>query len=166
MTLPPTIDEAVRLIRQQRRRWSSVGELADAVIDRGWDVDRSELIARIRKLFPGPIPRSDASATQRSEAPRKPKPAPRHRSPKPGKTGSAGSKKKRSKGKHSQDYCPRCHAFVMMTTLDGVTTVAIHATKKGGRCTMSGKTFQRRKVRRIDALDRRLPGSYGTGKRR
>lgn len=146
VTLPPTLDEAIRLIRSQYGS-ITVGDLADAVIARGWKVDREPLVARIRELFP------DRKAD--------PSPAPSSSQPKP-----SGKKAKRPKSTATQDYCPKCHAFVVMTRLNGVTTVADHVAKKGGRCAQSGKPFTPKTPLKSDALEFRVPGSFGTGKRR
>jgi hypothetical protein len=45
-------------------------------------------------------------------------------------------------------------------------TIADHVTKKGARCGLSGRPFEPRRALKVDALERRLAGSYGTGKRR
>jgi hypothetical protein len=54
----------------------------------------------------------------------------------------------------------------VMTRLNGVTTIAKHATKKGECCTQSGKPFKPKKPLRRDAMEFRVAGSFGTGKRR
>ena len=41
--------------------------------------------------------------------------------------------KKRSKTKTLQDYCPKCHAFVIITKVSGYVTVAEHNTKRNVR---------------------------------
>ncbi|CAI9413250.1 hypothetical protein HIDPHFAB_01973 [Nocardioides sp. T2.26MG-1] len=74
-------------------------------------------------------------------------------------------KKKRPKSKLTQEYCPKCHAFVAMTRLEGVTTIAVHQTKKGERCAQSGKPYKPKPLLKPDALDHRVAGSFGTGKR-
>jgi hypothetical protein len=159
VTLPPTVDEAIRLIRRQNGT-VTVGDLADAVIARGWNVDRAALVARIRELFP------ERAAEQALRAgTRRPKSAASKSKATP-RSGQPVGRKKRPKAKVTQDYCPRCHVFVVMTRLSGVTTVADHLTKKGARCTMSGKAFTPKKPAKRDAMEFRVAGSFGTGKRR
>lgn len=74
--------------------------------------------------------------------------------------------KKRPKPKTTQNYCPRCRSYVFMTRLNGVMTVADHRTKRGVRCTMSGRSFTAKRPAKRDALEFRVSGSYGSGKRR
>lgn len=159
--LPPTVDEAIRLVRRQHGT-ISVSGLADAVIARGWKVDRAELIARIREIFPprgsaqppAPLPGQSTAPSKNSTG--------KARRATPGLKG----KKKRPKSKSTQDYCPKCHAFVVMTRFEGVTTIARHLTKKGERCLMSERSYKPKPKVRRDAMEFRAPGSFGTGKRR
>ncbi len=157
MTLPPTLDEAIRLIRRQLGA-VTVGELADAVLDRGWQVDRDELIARIPELYPG------RSAAQPKPVAAAPPPVPKKAKVR-GVADPPQRKKKRPKSKSTQEYCPKCHAFVVMTRFEGLTTVAEHTTKKGERCPQSGKPYVPKPLLKPDALDHRVAGSFGTGKR-
>jgi len=162
VTLPPTIDEAIRLIRSQHGR-ITVGELADAVLDRGWDVDRTELVQRIRQLYPSKAGRpatSDAAEKDRQQ--RRTGSAVRRAKPK-GVT-LKQSRRKPKKSKARQVYCPRCQVFVVITAVDGVWTFAQHLTKKGRQCQQGGKTYVKPPKR--DAMDFRVPGSFGGGKRR
>lgn len=161
VTLPPTLDEAIRLIRRQYGS-ISVGDLADAVISRGWKVDRAELVARIREMFP-----DRKAGPSQSSAPSQPMPPKKKAKVKPrGVADPVGQKKKRPKSKATQEYCPKCHAFVVMTRLNGVTTIANHVTKKGERCTLSGQPYTPKAPLKSDALEFRVPGSFGAGKRR
>jgi hypothetical protein len=158
VNLPPTLDEAIRLVRRQHSS-ITVGDLADAVIAKGWDVERDVLIDRIRLLFP---------SRQAASAPPPSAPAPvtnKGKNKSRGVRDPGGQKKKRPKVKATQDYCPKCHAFVVMTRRSGVTTVAEHVSKKGGRCPQSGQPFTPKQPLRTDALEYRVPGSFGTGKR-
>jgi hypothetical protein len=165
VTLPPTIDEASRLIRGQHRTIPVEG-LADAVMARGWNVDRGALITRICELYPGTVSAPTTATGQTSRGSGEANPAPQSARRRSAKVGSVGRKKKRPKTKYSQDYCPTCHAFVVMSKLNGLTTIADHVNKKGARCWRSGKPFKPTQAPTVDALERRVAGSYGTGKRR
>jgi len=157
VTLPPTLDEAIRLIRRQVGA-VTVGELADAVLARGWTVDRGALVARIRELYPG---RSSAQPTGTAPT----RPAKKVKVKARGVPDPPQRKRKRPKSKSTQEYCPKCHAFIVITSFEGVTTVSDHNTKKGERCVQSGKPYVPKPLRKPDALDHRVPGSFGTGKR-
>jgi transcription elongation factor Elf1 len=74
--------------------------------------------------------------------------------------------KKRPKTKTFQDYCPKCNAFVIITKVSGSLTVAEHNTKRNTRCVMSGKPFTPLMPEKRDAMEYRVSGSFGTGKRR
>lgn len=74
--------------------------------------------------------------------------------------------KKRPKTKTFQDYCPKCHVFVFMTKVSGTVTVAEHKTKRNAWCGMSGKPFIPLRPEMRDAMEFRVSGSFGTGKRR
>lgn len=74
--------------------------------------------------------------------------------------------KKRPKTKTLQDYCPKCHVFVIITKVGGSLTMAEHNTKRNARCGMSGKPFTRLRPEKRDAMEYRVSGSFGTGKRR
>ena len=160
VSLPPTLDEAIRLVRRQHGS-ITIGDLADAVLDRGWKVDREDLIARIRELYPAPAPKQSAPLMPTAPPP----PAKKAKTKGRGVPDPPQRKKKRPKSKSTQEYCPKCHAFVVMTRLEGVTTVAEHQTKKGERCAQSGKPYTPKPLLKPDALDHRVEGSFGTGKR-
>lgn len=160
VSLPPTLDEAIRLVRRQHGS-ITIGDLADAVLDRGWKVDREDLIARIRELYPAPAPKQSAPLMPTAPPP----PAKKAKTKGRGVPDPPQRKKKRPKSKSTQEYCPKCHAFVVMTRLEGVTTVAEHQTKKGERCAQSGKPYTPKPLLKPDALDHRVAGSFGTGKR-
>jgi len=74
--------------------------------------------------------------------------------------------KKRQKTQTLQDYCPKCHVFVIITKVGGSLTMAEHNTKRNARCGMSGKPFTRLRPEKRDAMEYRVSGSFGTGKRR
>lgn len=54
----------------------------------------------------------------------------------------------------------------MMTRLNGTTTVSEHNTKRNTRCLMSGKPFTPNRPLKRDAMEFRVSGSFGMGKRR
>lgn len=151
MSLPPTLDQAIRLI-QGRSGCSTVDELADAVAAQGWNVDRADLVDRIHQLF------------KIAEAASQPKSLPESK-PKPNRSNRRRERKTPQRSNAKLDYCPKCHAFVEMTKESGVTIVAKHDSKKGEACTQGGREFGSTAPARPDALDHRVPGSYGTGSR-
>jgi len=53
-----------------------------------------------------------------------------------------------------------------MTRLDDTTTVPEHRTKRNTRCAMSGKAFTPSPPPKRDAMEYRVAGSFGAGKRR
>ena len=130
---------------------------------RGWNVERAHLIERIRELFPER--RADSLPSKLDSDYPKPGAATTKTNTKRARAQRGIQKKKRPKTKVTQDYCPKCHVFVVMTRLDGVTTIANHDAKKGGRCTRSGKPFKPMKPVKRDAMEFRVAGSFGTGKR-
>lgn len=97
--------------------------------------------------------------TRPTGASARPKPSRKRRSSKP------NVQKKLAKPKALEDYCPRCRAFVLMVKAGGKLTVAEHSAKRGGRCAMSGRSFKPRPQDKRDAMEFRVSGSFGGGKR-
>ena len=126
---------------------------------------QGDLIARIRELYPAPAPKQSVTAPASVPPTVQPPPAKKTTAKGRGVPDPPQRKKKRPKSKSTQEYCPKCHAFDVMTRLEGVTTVADHQTKKGERCAQSGKPYTPKPLLKPDALDHRVAGSFGTGKR-
>ncbi len=93
MSLPPTLDEAIRLI-QGRCGCSTVDELADAVAAQGWNVDRADLVDRIHQVY------------KIAEAAGQPKSLPESK-PKPNRSNRRRERKTPQRSKAKLDYCPK-----------------------------------------------------------
>lgn len=153
MPLPPTIDEAIKLIRRQHGK-VTVGQLADEVIDHGWNVDRSELIERIRAIFP-PRPAATPSTVDSQPQVIAPSAPPQVQEDEP--------KERTRKPNAKEAECPRCHADVRVTRRHGALRFTHHLRKNGEQCPMSGKSYLERPEG--DVMNYRLPGSFGSGKK-